>query len=1033
MASVVVGCFAAAPGQAIGARELKQDARRDMLKQEQALKRGSALKPVTVCTSGTDVITHNETWSAREASAYLIGCRLEVGKGATLTILKETVVKFGLGGQPGGFYVAPGGRLSAEGCPQPPRIPHHPWHRVPCPKQRIVFTTIYDNSVGGHTAPAGQAGSSWGYSNLIEMDGRSSVYVDYADVRHATNSVVDGDPLVISGCAASGDESLTFTSTITSSPVSLGQCDGTTGASHYDVSGDTFGLAAGTTGLHLWGKPTDTAVVSGDRFDYLGSTPTDAIMTDSLPVQGFSLAGRTSSTFDSQAPVAVQLNNGSVPAGKSWAFASPDGVPLEGQIAVAGKTLISPSARLSNTRLTLEPTGHLAVSGSPSHPARFENGSWIVLTGAGALAITHAVFSANPAPVVWEQDCLAKGGESVHITDSTFAAPVQIGTCDSAGGDSLTVEQNHFVAPDSQTGLTVNVPELNFSPPGHPGQLTLAGNRFAPAQAKLTQDGPPEVSIYGWPVQGIALTGTSANRFLGTGNGRVLALTAASLPLGQTWTVDPASGAVIDALTEYVFGNPGLAVQGKLVLDPGTIVKVGQGAGQSGGYGVGYGVGLGNIGTLVAHGTPADPIIFTSMNDDSVGGESTGVPTTPSQKDYTWAVAASEGSTVDVSNAVFRNGLFAFEMDCSLAAEPGGRFDLTDSVIDDEIELGYCNRATPSYRPVLERNSFPFNGSPSPSGFQPAVVLYNSDPSGIDLSGPNANDFDQATNAGRVVALAGGEIPSGETWSVSGTSGAVLAAWPDTDYLAPPGLTVAGALSLSNNMIVKSGISQPTVEVTKTGSLATSGSPAAVFTSLTDDSIGGYSNGGTKATHGTTGAYGIAIQFDHLESATSISDLIFKYASDALNYEFMGSGGNALLPIVAHVVHSDFVFNQAAMVVEETSGSDYGSIGEAACFPPWISGVAANNDWFGPGGGAAPDIDLASVFGAVPTGIPYEGSAYNYSQVGTMIDEEHLNFGKPNTVPWAIYSCAKVPLPIPLTGVSVLGTPKAPYYPTEEK
>jgi hypothetical protein len=988
-----------------------------------------ASRPFTICTTGTDVISQNETWSATKASAYIVGCTVEVAKGATLAIEKKTVIKFEGSSN---IYVAPGGAFSAEGCPQPPHRPGHPWHRVACPKQPIVFTTIYDNSVGGTTAPPGTAGSTSEYSDLVTMDGQSSVYIDYADVRHAARTIVDGDPLMIAGCAASGDESLTVTDSALPSPVSVGQCDAASHASHFDVSGDTFSLAAGTTALAIQGYPSDTLSASADRFDYSGSSSTQAILTNQVPVQGVVLAGRGSSTFSDHGPTTVSLQNGSVPAGRSWSFASPDGVELEGQIAIRGRTQMLAGARLTNAQLTLEPGGRLGVAGHTADPARFEDGSAISLTGSGALTVIHALFAASSSAGIYEQDCVADRGESARIEESSFAVPVQIGNCDSAGGDSLVVAKNRFTVPDNSTALAIGVPELNFSKPGRPGRLTVASNVFDPQTVKLTQAGPPEATVYGWPVQGIALVGRSANRFVGKGNGRVLGLTAASLPRDASWTASSGSGAVLDPQTEYYFGNPGLLVQGRLELDPGTIVKIGVGAVQGGGQGVGYGIGLGDVGTLVANGTKAHPVLFTSMNDSGAGGRSYGIPTSASQKGYEWAVSASEGSTVDVSDAVFRDGLYAFQTQCGDRPEPGGRFHLVDSVIQDEITLGNCDGTSERYTPVLQRDRFPFNGAPSgnfaagggydPAALQPAVLLYNVNPTGVDLSGPESNKF-EGKGAGRVVALAGTTIPRGEQWTISGSSNAVLAPWPDTDYLSLPGITVDGHLTLAHGATVKSAIPGIAIEVTKPGRLLFDGpaSDPAVFTAISDDSVAGDSNGDGSASHPSPGAYGIAIQFDHLDGDMPVSNAVFRYAGDALSYLYMGHSSSLL--------HSDLVDNQAAIAVEETSGPDYDGAGNLPCVPPWFFGVIAKGDWFGPGGKPAPDIDISSFVGAaIPAKIPYQGTAFNISGVGMLIDEENGNFGSGDTVPWAVYSCAKLKYPFPLTAVAVDGTPNGLNY-----
>jgi hypothetical protein len=994
--------------------------------------RTAAARPVTVCTSGTDVLSGNVTWSATSASAYLVGCTLEIARGATLTIEKQTVVKFDLGGAGGQIYVAPGGRLSAEGCPQPPHVPGRPWHRVPCPKRRIVFTTVYDDSAGGATAPPGTAGSQSGYGNLVIMDGQASVYIDYADVRHAATTVSAGDPLVIAGCAAGGGDSLVLTDTTLTAPVSLGQCDATSNASHYVVSGDTFRLPSGTTGLSVAGNPADSLTAAADRFDYSGRSPTEAIVTNGVPVQGVGLAGSAASSFAGGGQLAVNLANGSVPAHRSWDAASPGGVAIEGQVAVAGATSVLRGARLDGAQLTVEPGGRLAVAGTAHDPASFENGAWIDLTGSGALAVTHGRFGPSPSAAILEQGCAAAGRESVRIADSTFAAPVQIGSCDSRGGDSFVIADNRFAVPDTRTALALGVPELNFSPPGRPGRLTAAANVFAPMAAKLTQAGPAEVTVYGWPVQGIALTGRSANRFLGRGNGRVLALTAAALPFGASWTVDPRSGAILDPQTEYYFGNPGLAVRGRLVLDPGTVVKIGVGAVRGGGQGVGYGIGLANVGRLFADGTVSHPILFTSMNDSAVGGASYGVHTTAGQKDYEWAVSAAEGSTVQVSHAIFRDGLFAFEMSCGDTPEPGGGFHLTDSLIDDEITLGNCNGAAKHFVPVLQRDRFNFDGAPSgqfaagggydPAALQPALLLYNADPTGIALSGSTTNHFD-GKGAGRVVALAGAEIPHGQRWTVSGAGGAVLAAWPDTDYLSRPGITVDGRLALGAGAIVKSAIGGISVDVAKPGALTFPGpeSRPVVFTAISDDSVGGDSNGDGSLSHPATGAYGTAVQFEHLSGDMPVSHVVFRYATDGLSYMFMRRS--------ATVSHSDFVLNQAAIEVEETSGPDYAYVGNVPCVPPWLSGVIADRDWFGPGGRPAPDIDLASFVGAViPAKFPFQGTAFNFSGMSGLIDTEQGDFGKGNTVPWAIYSCPAIKYPFPVTAVEVDDTPRNPNY-----
>ena len=498
-----------------------------------------------------------------------------------------------------------------------------------------------------------------------------------------------------------------------------------------------------------------------------------------------------------------------------------------------------------------------------------------------------------------------------------------------------------------------------------------------------------------------------------------MSLVGAIVPPGRAWNVSPASNAVLNTATDFE-NRPGIEVGGRLTLEPGLTVKTSD-TSSSGGIDLGAG------GKLVALGSASAPITFTSMNDNTSGGDSTGnAKAIPTQKDYDVAVQADEGSSVEVSHAVFRDGFYAFADACSTTPQERGTFELTDSLIDDEVSLGDCDGTQHGYVPRLAGNSFDFQGAPSgqfaaggsydPGALQPALLLFNIDPAGVALSGSGRNEF-KGDGAGRVVALAGTTIPTGVGWVVSSSSRAVLAPWPDTNYLTSPGITVDGGLILDPGVVVKTVLGVTGIDVPASGTLDVSGSASepVVFTAISDDTRAGDSNGDGSASAPKPGAGGIAIQLEHVSGDTSaISHAVIEYASQGLEVKY--------LDYALRLSDVDWAKNIEAIDVEETSGPDYAGLGNLTCVPPWLTQIIAAHNWFAPDGVPAPNIDLGSLVGVVlPTKIPGSSLAYNASGVAGMIASEGPLFGLANTVPWAIFSCLKLSVPVTAVDVDGLG------------
>lgn len=960
---------------------------------------GARPRARTVCPNGAVSVTvrTRQLWSPSLASMYLVDCHVVVTRAGQLVLAPGTVVE--VGGNGASIYVAPGGSLVAGGTAA------HP----------VVFTSLPDE----------------GYSQVVMMDGRASVRLSHAIFRLGSSGVgasaiIAADPLVISGCAAEGGDTLVINASELSGPVTLGQCDSRTLASHFWLTGNRFDGAAD---FSLAGNPVDTLHLSSNSFNLdAGTQPSVAITTNNVPIQGVDLSGRGANVFSARArPVTVSLQNAVVSPGTSWAFSSSHGASLMGQVTVDGSASLAPGAILSGTALTVGPRGSLRAKGTAQQPVRFAAGSAIEVTGGGSLVVDHAVFSGSDANDLYENGCTTAGDESVTVENSTFQGVVSsLGNCDSKGKEDFAFRDNLFRSLSDITALGFTVPGLAGPENPHPGRLVVTGNVFRPRPGPRPSTPLPEVAVYGWPVQGLALAGPDANRFWGEGASRVVDLSDSQVPAGSSWDVSPVGREVLETQTDY-FDKPGIVVTGRLIVSAGSIVKVGITRALAGGIGVGFGIALGNRGTLDVRGTADRPVIVTSMANDKVGGESYGLKTTPSQQDYQNAVSGAEGSHVDISHAAFSDGWYAFQADCAPKPRDGGTFLLAHSSVNDEVSLGDCDGSQHGYTPRLEANVFDFKGAASsnfaagggydPTAYQPAVLLYNIDPTGVDLAGSGSNLF-KGQGAGRVVALAGTTVPKAKTWTVSRGSGAVLAPWPDTDYLTSPGVTVEGTLDLGPGTAVKSAISGVGIDVQSLGNLHAVGTKAHpdVFTAIADDSIDGDSNGDGKASSPKPGAYGIAVQFENIDNGSALDNDVFAFATDAINVQLLDR---------FTVTSSDFVDNVDAYDVEGTTTNDP-VLARLPCVPPYLSSMASQGDWYGPHGFPAPNIDLGAFGGVVVPSL----FAQVFTYLTTEIDESVNLFGGPNTIPWSIFSCPPALIvAFPITPVDINAIPKGPNFP----
>jgi hypothetical protein len=824
--------------------------------------------------ANSDMISTSQTWSPAAATNYAVGCSLTIESGVTLTVDPGTVVKLSAGE----ILVGSGATLNAGTAGEAP----------------VIFTSYRDGAVGG-AAPTGDGAPAKGdYMAGVELEEHSSASLINTVFRYGNASVADG---LYVPCGNAGRVKLTLKNSLMLTPVMLGSCT-SRGTASYTVSHNIFDVPSQYSPAFSFDNvSTDTLSMTGNWFDFAGTTGEAKAIWVNVPV-GIDVAGPSDSNANTFAPgsgTTLVGVGGTVPAGLSWPVDLPLKVSLVGSALVADGTVTVGAgttvgdASTGPLTLMVELTGTLAIDGSATTPVEMTNNSVIQVNGSGTADVTHAVFTGTYSTAssgfdIYEGSCQT-GTETVDLQNSTFDNEVAFGQCTGGGAsEDITIEQNLFQRPLGQTFLNLSSHETPM------GQLTISGNVFAPTSVTSTSASEAALQVDGWPLQGIALAGASTNMFTGSGTDRVIRVAESDVPVNQTWEVNPAGGDVLMLVDTNYQSGPAVSIEGTVLVDPGTVVKINSGSGFF----------VNPDGTINVEGSATQKVVVTSFSDDSVGGDSngdgpsTGIPAGQGGS-YGAAIESNPDTTIDITYVTFRDGLYAVQPPYNVTPATGGSATISHSNFADELELGDTNGTQVPYVATVTNNTWTFDGATSgqfaaggrydPSAEQPAVLLANMDPSGFSLSGSTTNRF-VGTGAGRVVALLGTTIAAGNLWTVNPTSGVVLAPWQDYDYLPNAGLDVEGGLTLMPGTVVKSNESGAGIEFAAGPEDSVAG---VTFTAIADDTIDGDSNGDGSMSAPSIGAYGTALQVDENADVTVSGDT-FKYALTAFDAP---SGGGA--------------------------------------------------------------------------------------------------------------------------------------------
>jgi len=380
-----------------------------------------------------------------------------------------------------------------------------------------------------------------------------------------------------------------------------------------------------------------------------------------------------------------------------------------------------------------------------------------------------------------------------------------------------------------------------------------------------------------------------------TGQGKGGMVIYGSPNKAQTWGADPLFPYIISTTT----GSVTVSTYA-ITLNPGAIIKF---EGTTAGF-------AGNSGTFTAAGTTQSPVYFTSIKDDTVGGDTNGngTGTTPSAGDWD-GLMSQNYSNLTLNNTVIRYGgskmlyangvnsvinLFNSEVASSSSAgiySDAGTVNATGTSIHDN-RYGY-------YHGNVQGNSIAHIANAGNTIYRNSTYgIYNNGTAlvnaeqvywpatttGATMNGPYSTSTNPGGHGDAVLptyidfdpwlSTVSGNIATNTTWTASST------------YVIDGTLTVNAGTTLTIPAATVVKFANATSKISVSGSLvadSAASSSRIYFTSIKDDAVGGDTNGDGGATSPAAGDWdGIKV------NAGGVATLNF------ISARYGGSGGPML-------------------------------------------------------------------------------------------------------------------------------------------
>jgi YD repeat-containing protein len=848
--------------------------------------------PLPVCNEGGTIAT-NTAWNA--SCVHLVSGST-VSTGVTLTVEPGTVVKF----SSSAVGIAVIGSLVADGTAELP----------------VTFTSLKDDTAGGDTNGDGSASTPapGDWFTILANDtgpGGASITLNYARVAYGGSggnylggygmignlrkfNILDPEVTIslnhttVASSASAGVYMQGATSTVTidsstftangkegawvsgvapvltnntftnnggaAAAVSLSQGGGTLFTNNSGSGNHTNGIQLGAT------FAADTTLAHNPSLPY--------VITGSAP--GLQVAAGATLT---------------IPAGTVLKFLDP-GVGVG--VRVIGSLVADGTAEQPVTFTSLKDDtagGDTNGDGNASTPAP---GNWFNIlandTGPGGASITlnyaRVAYGGSGGEYLGGYGMIANLRKfnvldpeaTISLNHTTVASSASAGVYMQGATSAITVDSSTFTA-NAGDGLWVS---------GVPPALTnntFTNNGGAAAAVSLSQGG-----------------GTLFSNNSGSGN------RTNGIQLGATFAADTTL-AYNPSLPYVITGSaPGLQVAAgaTLTIPAGTVLKF---------LDPGVGVGVRVIGSLVADGTAEQPVTFTSLKDDTAGGDTNGDgnASTPAPGDW-FTILANDtgpgGASITLNHARVAYGgsggeyLGGYGMIANLrkfnVLDPEATISLNHTTVASSASAGvYMQGMTSAVTmdsstltanagqglwvsgvpPVLTNSTFSDNGSGATLISVSVGGSFNPQSNTATGSGPQNTLYLQIN------------LPDGQSLTLGGQS-------PAMPYTLSG--TVKGSLTLSDGAIVKMAGSGALHVQGIGASLAVNGtgtSPAYI-TSIKDDSIGGDSNGDGSASSPAAGDWA-GVTFSG-EAHGHFENVRIRFADRALHAPVYSPGGSSI-------------------------------------------------------------------------------------------------------------------------------------------